>query len=257
MSELLWVKVPPPRVAKESTLTFAVAAAIAIYAVPVVTAQHAEGDSIPVELVDLPNDCCFCRHLPDEAELADEARISDRFDVSPWHVDLGYVGVLGSVDGSLRPTPALAIETGELALEDGIWSWRVRAVRGLVAEMQPPLHRSQLSTFSILAQGSLDRSVVRRYLKRQGYELARCYDPLPSLQLGQGLRGDRDPAVQFLIERDGRVVQVIPITSSPELATCLEQTIKTLTFPRSDGLTQVHVPLHYGTIEASAGVFVR
>ena len=259
--QLLWVEVPPPRVAREAKLTLALSMTLAIYAVPVVTAADPEA-ALPVDLDDTVY-CCFCSHAEPVPEPEDEELVIDThcnaFPTVAVDPPLSreqaieqalsnYVGVLGSSE-LFRPSPSLTPRTfaEELGLDDSERWWRPSRT------IQP----RQLSTFSVLAQGALDRRTVHRYLERQQLELARCVDPTPSLQLGRALRGDGDPAMQFLIDRDGRVVQVLPITSSPELAACLEQTVKTFTFPRSDGLTQVHVPLRYGTTDASAGAFVR
>ena len=262
--QLLWIKVPPPRVANESKLTLALVVAIAVYAMPVATAV--EEETISVELVDI-GCCCFCGREepapdPDE-ELVNAPRCLSAPVVEPplsreqaieQALAHYHVGVLGSI-ASFNPAP-IAIEGGEFLQADGYDApWHVRSFPQLAAEMQPPRPTSRLAT--VLAQGTLDRRTVRRYLKRQHLELARCVDPTPSLRLGRSLRDNGDPAMQFLIDRAGRVVQVIPITSSPELAACLEQTVKTFRFPRSAGLTQVYVPLRYGTTETSAGVFVR
>jgi hypothetical protein len=246
--QLLWIEVPPPRVANESKLTLALAVAIAVYAMPVATAVDPE--ALPVELADI-GFCCFCGQEPaPDPEEDEELAAATRCPSAPV--------VERPLSREQAIEQALAVSTvGRAFVWDGDHDapWRIRTSPQLAAEMQPPLPTNRLAT--VLAQGTLDRRTVRRYLKRQHRELARCVDPTPSLRLGRSLRDDGDPAMQFLIDRDGRVVQVIPITGSPELAACLEHTVKTFTFPRSAGLTQVHVPLRYGTTETSAGIFVR
>lgn len=270
MNELLWIKLPPPRVTSESKLMLALSSAVAIYTVPIVTTEP-EPETIDLDYGEIF--CCFCGHDPieedDEPEelpssmmiIDPDIRVSREQAIEQARVGgVGYVGALGSSRllgaNPFYPQP-FTVDDGEFYQEDPYSPWLVRSFPQLASEMQPPLHASHLSARSILSQGALDRPTVRRYLKRQHFELERCHDVTPSLQLGRTLRGERDPAVQFLIDRDGRVVQVIPYSSTPELAECLEQRIKTLRFPASDGPTQVHVPLHYGTIETSAAVFVR
>lgn len=277
MNELLWAKVPPPRVAAESKLMGALSLAVAIYAVPVVL-TNPEPETIAL---DYGGEifCCFCGHDPyeelDEFDQEEDPSSSEMMVIDTKlepelsreqaieQARVGGVGCVGALGSSrlLAPNPfhpqPFIVDDGELYQEDGYSPWRVRSSPQLAAEMQPPLHASHLSMRSILSEGALDRPTVRRYLKRQHLELERCHDVTPSLQLGRTLRGETDPAVQFLIDRDGRVVQVVPYSSTPELAECLERTIKTLRFPASDGATLVHVPLHYGTIDTSAAVFVR
>jgi hypothetical protein len=263
--QLLWVKVPPPRVAWESKLTLALSVVIALYTLPVVTAVVEA--PIPVELVEVGEPAClWCRPDPEPrppveltlpvascgggvaAELPEP--VLSRTQAIENARDAGVLDSFEELHANRAP---LALDGGELLLEDdGIW--RVRSFPQLATGMRP---RRSERRFVDVSRGSLDRHTVRRYVKRQQRQLDRCYYPTQSLQLGRTLRGETFAAVNFLIDRDGRVVQVISHIRWPELATCFEQTVATLAFPRSDGITEVSIPLRYGTTDASAGAFVR
>jgi len=80
-----------------------------------------------------------------------------------------------------------------------------------------------------------------------------------AVALGGTTRPLGDIMTQVLIRGDGRVAHAVVADGRADVVACLERALYAIEFPASPNneLTQVNVPLHYGTTVASAGGFVR
>jgi hypothetical protein len=161
----------------------------------------------------------------------------------------------------------LSFDGGELYLEEleCDWfcyreTWKVREYPLLSVMMREPAPLP-LTIQPIMLAGDLDKSTVRRYLKRNYSALARCQAVAePSLALGRGATSALGEVfAQILIRGDGRVAHVVVADGRDDVVACVKRALYAIEFPRApnNGLTQVNVPLRYGTTVASAGLLVR
>jgi hypothetical protein len=91
--------------------------------------------------------------------------------------------------------------------------------------------------------GGLDKSIIRRYVKRQQNSVAYCYEK--ELLAKPGLQGE--VMVQFMIAADGSVQASKGAGMDSNVAACVADVIHGITFPRpSDGGTvQVNYPFDF------------
>lgn len=277
----------------ESSMTIAFAIAITLHAVPLLLADP---ELDPPITYDETIGCFGCDGVcddeppPDLDEPVEPMRLDgpDDFKLSReqaieaariggigsfrYQPNVGAVGVLGDPayeHHPLTPRTRLALpsfDDGEIYTEErecDWWcyrsAWNVRQHALLSPSMSAPVAPA-LSIYPIQLAGGLDKATVRLHLKRHLSELARCQaETQPSLRLG-GDTGELGLVfTQILIGRDGRVRQVIVRHERDEVVDCVTRAFKAIEFPRPPNgeLTQVNVPLRYGTIVASAGVLVR
>jgi Ca-activated chloride channel family protein len=100
-----------------------------------------------------------------------------------------------------------------------------------------------------LVVGSLDKTIIRRYVRRQIEKIQYCYDKrlLGHPQLAGTL------TVHFTIGPDGRVAAAnADGMHDAELETCVADVIKAIEFPRSEngGVVQVNYPFTFQSAEA-------
>ncbi len=263
-------------ISNESSMTIAVAIAVAIHAVPLLLA-----DPEPDEPINTDITCCFrCdgrEEPPEDVPGFDEGPFrfsSDSQLTREQAIEQAHSGGIGSFHryDYLRPRlpprfPPISFDHGEIYLGEVecdwfcyFQSWKVREDPQLAAAMRKPAP-APLSIDPITVGGSLDKSTLRRVLKRNVSALARCQVLAePSLTLGR-----TDPGAlgtinaQLLIRGDGRVAQVTVADDRRDVVACIEHALSAIEFPRSPDVapTQVNVPLRYGTTVASAGVLVR
>jgi hypothetical protein len=281
MSELDII-IPPPRPDSGAALTIALALAVALHAIPLLAAP--EEEPVPID-TDIGITCTFsCEPEDQEPPAADKCRSDLELFRDPWltremaieqalvgpdrsyHYVQPMPGGHGLLGGSQTPPlvprfPPETVERGEFVLEASEWFgeavWRVRDVPQLARSMRPRPPATDPEIMVIYARGPRDKATLKRYVKRHRAELARCASG-PSLSL-RTTTGERTVLVQFVVDPEGRVTDTDVQGEHGDLGACVQRTIAAIRFPRfsTTELTQVNLPLRYGTTVASAGVFVR
>ena len=110
---------------------------------------------------------------------------------------------------------------------------------------------SAVPTVSIgpaLAQGSLDRAIIRRYIKRNIQRIQYCYEK--ALLAQPGLAGTL--TVQFLISHTGVPIHLSTAGLDREVATCVAGVIASIDFPPPPGGSSVQVSYPF-TMSPSGG----
>lgn len=93
-------------------------------------------------------------------------------------------------------------------------------------------------------KGDLDKNIVRRFVRQQFHRLRFCYQT--RLEKRPKLAGTAD--IEWIISPEGRVMRVtVKGLGDRELETCIERTIKAITFPKpkGGGLVQVSYALEF------------
>lgn len=269
MSELFITLPPPRRVESESTLTFALVLATAIYTVPFVTAAP-EPDAMFVEFDD-GYTCCFGCHRDELEEPPPEELMAspcpnneppefrDPAMSRAYAVEYALEFLSRSPRRELTLVPEYSIDHGEIVLDDNRGYerplWKLRQFPQLAPSMQSTTRPRP--AFAATVQGALPRASVARVVKRNQQAFAACDDTRPSLDLAARER-HVTLAATFMVNAEGRVAGEIVITGSDDpINTCVKRVASQLVFPRSEGNTQINIPLRYGTTLTSAEVFVR
>jgi hypothetical protein len=93
-----------------------------------------------------------------------------------------------------------------------------------------------------VAKGGLDKSIVRRYVKRALPKIQFCYEK--ELLASPQLAGE--VTTSFLIGLDGKVQESNASGVSVAVASCVNEVIRAIEFPRAqDGATEVHYPFTF------------
>ncbi len=105
------------------------------------------------------------------------------------------------------------------------------------------VHYAAVPTITIaqpIALGSLDKTILRRYVKRQSAKVAYCYER--ELQGKPTLAGT--VVVQFLIGGDGHVLSSTASGVDDKVAACIADVVKAIEFPAATdgGKVQVNYP---------------
>lgn len=264
MSEL-FLKLPPPRLAIESSLTIAFALAVTLHAFPLIAAEP------PGDTIELGFDIIDCGHPepdgdPPEATLRldDEPATTEH----PWirrQRELAILGIAEPPDEvtALSPAarlPAATLDHGELYLEPvdcwgctwGYEVWRVRQLPALAAALRPA--RLRVAYRAPYTRGALHPSSIALALQRARPALEHCH-AAPSLTLGGRIDGEVE--LELALEIDGNGHPEVWVSEDGELGSCVARVLTGLRFPGAPGATHVGVSLRYGTTDTSSAVFVR
>jgi Ca-activated chloride channel family protein len=98
-----------------------------------------------------------------------------------------------------------------------------------------------------IAVGSIDKAIIRRYVKRSTEKLSYCYEK----QLLHDPKLEGTVTAHFLIGRDGKVLSVTADGLDPTVASCVASVIKDIEFPAATdgGDVQVNYPFTFRTTE--------
>ncbi len=112
----------------------------------------------------------------------------------------------------------------------------------------PRVHATRVPTVIVCGyrarcgvSGELDKSLIRRVLRRHRAQLTYCYEK--QLLATPELAGVVD--TEFLIAPDGHVQSASAAGVAEPVARCVKDVIESLEFPHSNGNTLVHYPLTY------------
>ena len=119
---------------------------------------------------------------------------------------------------------------------------------------RPRARRSDSPSVTIampsVVQGSLDKSIIKRYIKRQLAKISYCYEA--ELLSKPHLEGTVQ--VQFHIGKRGIVTSATASGVDPKVASCVASVIKQIEFPTIvDGGVQVNYPFTFRSVETSTG----
>ena len=113
-------------------------------------------------------------------------------------------------------------------------------------------HAAAVPTVSIgepVAMGSLDKSIIRRYIRRHTNQITYCYEH--ELIAHPNLRGAIE--TQFLIGADGHVQSASAHGFDDTVASCIAKVIQDIEFPVvQDGAIQVNYPFTFRRSDAPA-----
>jgi len=96
-------------------------------------------------------------------------------------------------------------------------------------------------------QGSLDRAIIRRYIKRNIRRIQYCYEK--ELLAKPGLAGTL--SVRFVIGNTGTVGEVTATGVDPEVATCVAAVVKNIQFPGGGAPVMITYPLTFRPADGS------
>lgn len=92
------------------------------------------------------------------------------------------------------------------------------------------------------SMGSMDKAIIRRYIKRNIQKLSYCYEK--ELLVKPGLEGT--VTVEFVIGPNGNVVQSKATGMNNKVASCIAEVIKAIEFPKDGGgINQVTYPFTF------------
>ena len=142
----------------------------------------------------------------------------------------GLLGAEGRAGGSSRGFGAGA-GGGGFVIGVGRGGMRARVATAPAVTIAAPV-----------VQGSLDKMIIKRYIKRRLNEISYCYER--ELLAKPTLEGTL--ATQFLIAAGGKVQSVAATGVDEKVAKCVADVIKTIEFPTVvEGFVQVNYPFHF------------
>jgi hypothetical protein len=112
------------------------------------------------------------------------------------------------------------------------------AMRGRSVELP------QVSIGAPMVMGSLDKTIIRRYVKRQIEKITYCYEK----QLLSKPKLEGTVATTFTINAEGAVIASAAKGLDPEVDRCVADVIKQIQFPKAeagDGVIQVNYPFNF------------
>jgi hypothetical protein len=92
-----------------------------------------------------------------------------------------------------------------------------------------------------MTAGNLDKSIIRRYIKRNLEKISYCYEK--QLLAKPGLEGT--VSVQFLISPTGTVTSSNGSGMDPTVANCVADVVHAIEFPKPDGSVNVNYPFTF------------
>ena len=144
-----------------------------------------------------------------------------------------YGGLLGE-EGSHRATGSsrgFGAGGGGFVVGTGRGGMRARVAMAPAVTLATPV-----------VQGSLDRPIIKRYIRRHLDQISYCYER--ELLAKPTLEGT--VSTQFLIAPGGKVQSVAASGVDEKVATCVADVIKTIEFPTVvDGVVQVNYPFNF------------